>query len=176
MTGAWTNSALGAAAKTGQFGFNLRCILSYFSGSLIAGLVNPNPTPFEISVSTVQILFGIGSVLLFASYSVAEKGGVEFIFLAAVAMGLQNSLTSTTTANLVRSAHFSGITSDIGTFLGQVVRGNKQNLIKLKVFFSLALSFWTGGYISYSLTRKFGTQILLFSSILYLILGFGAGC
>ena len=177
VTGAWTNSALGAAAHNSQFAFNGKCILSYFTGSLLAGLVNPNPTAFEINVSSIRILFLIGSILLAASYSIAEKGGVEFIFLAAIALGLQNSLTSTTTANLVRSAHFSGITSDIGTFLGQVLRGNTQNLIKLKVFLSLAMSFWMGGYLSYSITKQFGTNVLLFSSVLYLIMAICAeGC
>ena len=175
VTGAWTNSALGAAAGNKQaFTFNIKCILSYFGGSLIAGLVNPNPTTFEIVSSSIRSALWIGSLLLYVSYRVAEKGGVEYIFLAASAMGIQNSLTSTTTANLVRSAHFSGITSDMGTFLGQVLRGNTQNLIKLKVFFSLAISFWIGGWLSYSLTKQFGTQMLLFSSFLYLLLGFGS--
>jgi uncharacterized membrane protein YoaK (UPF0700 family) len=63
----------------------------------------------------------------------------------------------------------------MGTFLGQAMRGNYQNFVKLKVFFSLALSFWTGGFASYSLTKNFGKQTLLFSSILYLILGLTVG-
>ncbi len=177
VTGAWTNSALGAAVgNTDQFTFNAKCILSYCFGSFLSGVVNPNPQPFVISVPAVRAAFLIGSALLFASSTMLEKSVErDFIFLAAMANGIQNSLTSTTTANLVRSAHFSGITSDIGTFLGQVLRGNRQNLMKLKVFCALGLSFWTGGYCSYSLAKKFEARTLLFSSMLYLLLGLSVG-
>ncbi|KAL7546187.1 hypothetical protein ACHAWF_009528 [Thalassiosira exigua] len=172
VTGAWTNSALGAAmGNSDQFAFNGKCILSYCFGSLISGIVNPNPKVFEVSVSSIRAALWIGCGLLYASSAMTQKSR-DFIFLALMANGITNSLTSTTTANLVRSAHFSGITSDIGTFLGQVLRGNEQNLMKLKVFSSLAVAFWTGGYASYSLTEKFGSRILLFSSMLYLMLGF----
>lgn len=117
VTGAWTNSALGAATgNTDQFAFNGKCILSYFFGSFLSGLVNPNPKAFEISVGSVRTAFLIGSALLCASSVMVEQPGREFIFLAAMANGIQNSLTSTTTANLVRSAHFSGITSGKESF------------------------------------------------------------
>ena len=178
VTGAWTNSALGVATGNyEQFLFNGKCILSYFFGSFISGLINYNPTPFEISVGTFRSMFWIGSALLFGSSWMcgSAEEGKRFIFLAAMANGLQNSLTSSTTANLVRSAHFSGITSDIGTFFGQCIRGNQQNLGKLKVFIKLAISFWVGGFSSYFLVEKFGSQTLLFSSVLYMILGVGVG-
>ena len=170
MTGAWTNSALGVAAGDfGQFAFHSKCILSYFAGSFAAGLVNPNPVPFEVNAPATGITLLIGSALLLLAY--LSSGSGDFIFLAAVACGLQNSLTSTATANLVRSAHFSGITSDMGTFLGQVLRGNHQNLLKLKVFAVLAASFWTGGYVSYGLTKSYGKEVLLIGCITYLMLG-----
>lgn len=169
VTGAWTNSALGVAASdVGQFAFQSKCVLSYFTGSLTAGLVNPNPVPFEVNVPA-GITLMIGSALLLLAY--LSSGSTDFVYLAAVACGLQNSLTSTATANLVRSAHFSGITSDMGTFLGQVLRGNHQNLLKLKVFAMLAASFWTGGYFSYGLVKSHGKKVLLLGCILYLVLG-----
>ena len=118
----------------------------------------------------------IGSMLLYGSSTLSEEPDKVFIYLAAMANGIQNSLTSTTTGNLVRSTHFSGITSDMGTFMGQVVRGNMVNWVKLKVFLSLAVAFWTGGYVSYSLTQNYGRHVLIFSSILYLILGLAVGC
>jgi len=177
VTGAWTNSALGAASGNyHQFLFNFKCIASYFSGSFMAGFLNPNPIPFEINVISVRGAFLIGSMLLYGSSTLSEEPDKVFIYLAAMANGIQNSLTSTTTGNLVRSTHFSGITSDMGTFMGQVVRGNMVNWVKLKVFLSLAVAFWTGGYVSYSLTQNYGRHVLIFSSILYLILGLAVGC
>lgn len=177
VTGAWTNLALGmASGNMNQFLFNAKCIISYCSGSLIASLFNPSPVPFEISLSTVSPAFLIGSLLLYASSNVVKSSGGSnrsFIFLAAIACGIQNSITSVLTSNLVRSAHFSGITSDIGTFLGQVIRGNDTNALKLKVFSVLALSFWTGGLVSYSVTKTYASSSLLFSSALFLFLAVG---
>lgn len=176
VTGAWTNSALAAAASNYDlFIFNTKCILSYITGSFISGFLNPHPKPFEVSVGSIQTAFTVGAVLLYGASVLSEEPDKVFIFLATMASGIQNSLTSTTTANLVRSAHFSGITSDMGTFLGQIVRGNMENLIKFKTFFSLAVAFWTGGYASYSLTKNYGKYVLMFSSVLYLVLALAVG-
>lgn len=178
VTGAWTNSALGAASGNhDQFVFNGKCILSYFFGSFLSGVLNPNPKPFEISVESFRYAFWCGSALLLTSSIMAgnSKYGRDFFFLIAMTNGLQNSLTSTTTANLVRSAHFSGITSDMGTFVGQVLRGNYQNLEKLKVFLKLALSFWGGGFASYYLIENLGNHTLWLSAGLYLVLGLAVG-
>ncbi len=53
--------------------------------------------------------------------------------------------------------------------MGQTLRGNKANGLKLKVFIVLAASFWLGGFFSLGLVEKFGSGTLLMSSILYLI-------
>lgn len=177
VTGAWTNSALGIA--TGNYAqalFNAKCIGSYMGGSLIASLCNPFPKPFEISIDRVSPAFLIGSLLLYASSSVASKSGGSnkaYIYLAAIACGIQNSVTSVLTSNLVRSAHFSGITSDIGTFLGQVIRGNSANAMKLRVFCCLAASFWTGGLISFSVTDALSSSSLLISSAFFFAIAVG---
>lgn len=176
VTGAWTNSALAAASsKYDVFMFNTKCILSYITGSFISGFLNPHPKPFEVSVGPMQTAFLVGSMLMYGSSVLSEEPDKVFIFLATMASGIQNSLSSTTTANLVRSAHYSGMTSDMGTFLGQIVRGNFENLIKLKTFLSLCTAFWTGGYASYSLAKNYGKHVLMFSSIFYLVLALAVG-
>ena len=178
VTGAWTNSALGVASGNyDQAKFNAKCLGSYFLGSLVASLINPCPVPFEIGgAEKVSPAFLIASLLLYGSSSMARKSGgsdKSFIYLAAVACGITNSITSVLTQNLVRSAHFSGITSDIGTFLGQVLRGNKQNAEKLRVFVLLAASFWIGGLVSFPTTTNFTSSTLLFSSALFLAFAIG---
>jgi hypothetical protein len=78
MTGSWTTSAVGFASENiEQFKMQMSVILSYFSGSAIAGAFNP--LTFKLSSSTGPRLH---------------------------------------TDNLVRSAHYSDMTSDTGTFFG----------------------------------------------------------
>ncbi|KAL7544285.1 hypothetical protein ACHAWF_007672 [Thalassiosira exigua] len=104
VTRTLTNSALGVATgNIGQFLFNIKCILSYCFGSLISGIVNPNPKKTALR---------IGCGLLYDSSTMSQKSR-DFIFLVLMANGFTNSLTSTATANLL-----SGITSGIGAYLG----------------------------------------------------------
>jgi Protein of unknown function (DUF1275) len=170
VTGAWTNSALGMAqGATAQFSLNAKCILSYMAGSMISGLMVPSPTTFKLDVAGSLPLFALASGLLVAAASLADAKNINYLFLCLIANGISNSMTSTLTANLCRSAHFSGITSDIGTFLGQVLRGNKTNLLKLKTFALLAACFWAGGYVSYGLTESFGNFVLEGSALVHLV-------
>jgi hypothetical protein len=170
VTGAWTNSAVGIAKGiSAQFALNAKCILSYMGGSLLSGLMVPTPSTFNLDVPGSLPLFAIASGLLVFAAHLSDAKNMNFLFLCCIANGISNSVTSTLTANLCRTAHFSGITSDIGTFLGQVIRGNKTNLPKLKVFALLAACFWVGGYISYGVTESFGSVVLEGSALVHLV-------
>ena len=76
-------------------------------------------------------------------------------------------------SNLCRTSHVTGISSDMGTFMGQILRGNKANVYKLKVFAGLATSFWLGGYLSYALSRAHGSSTLYLSAAVYLFMAGG---
>ena len=173
VTGAWTTSALGfASGNMDAFTTQLKGILSYMSGSAIAGALIPNPKPFVLADNT-GVAFLVGSALMLAASQMAEKSpaAMTCFFLALMANGLQNSVTSVHTANLCRTAHFSGITSDMGTFIGQCLMGNKENLFKLQTFALLGLSFWLGSYSSFFITQQMTSQSLLFSSAVHFLVG-----
>lgn len=175
VTGAYTTSALGlASGNTDQFRTQLTVLASYIGGSTIAGILNPIPVPFQMSSSN-GLAFLVASALLWSSSSLAQKGSANILVfcLAAIANGIQNSVTSAHTSNLIRTAHFSGISSDIGTFLGQVLRGNRQNLHKLKIFLALAVSFWSGGFLSFFVSNRLGATCLVPSAVLYTTIGLG---
>ena len=170
VTGAWTNSALGfAKGNSAQLALNAKCIASYMGGSLISGLVLPNPTTFQLDITKGFPLFAIAAGLLATASGLAEAKDMNYLFLCCIASGIQNSLTSVLTANLCRTCHYSGITSDIGTFLGQYLRGNKTNLLKLKTFALLAASFWAGGFFSFGLTESYGSSVLEGAAVTQLV-------
>jgi len=175
VTGAWTNSALlFADGKSAAFQKQAFIILSYLGGSAIYGFLDPRPTTFKLSESTGPT-FIIGSLLLWLASHWANNGGPEMgaFYLAAAANGLQNSITSVLTGNLIRSAHYSGMTSDMGTFLGQVLRGNMTNLLRLKVNTGLCLAFWLGGFLGFGTSKVDAPGTLIFSAILYALIGVG---
>jgi hypothetical protein len=103
-------------------------------------------------------------------WSVPSYGRALYYF-AAMANGLQNGMTSTYSANLIRTSHMTGTSTDIGLIAGQMLRGNMKNYWKFKVLVGLASSFWLGGLISFYSAQKFLTQSLWFSAVLYLLVG-----
>lgn len=187
VTGSWTNSALAMAGSMGQMNlaestfymFNnlaLQCIYAYMGGSFVAGLFNPYPINYTMKRNTIRPSFLIASLSMYLSYVFVTKhnndgSGTAWILFAVFANGIQNSITSSMTSNLMRTAHYSGITSDMGTFIGQSMRGNKANGLKLKLFYVLGPCFWYGGFFSLGLTKAMGSKVLLISCLLYLIFG-----
>lgn len=182
MTGAWTNSALGAAALVSasasstltsaaaqasahQLLFNAKCIGCYMFGSVISGLVVPDPEAFRIDVPKSLWLFGMASGFLTIATAMSRASNINYLFCCCLATGIQNSFTSTMSANSCRTSHFSGITSDMGTFLGQLARGNAENAPKLKTSALLVASFWTGGFLSVACTRRYGGLVFLGTAV-----------
>ena len=184
VTASWTNSAMGlASGNMGQFKFLSAVILSFMGGSVIAGFLNPKP-PKQFTLQEesnnpsplpwYSTSFYIGAVLLALAGMNLGKGdnNVKLGFLlASMANGIQNSITSVITGNLCRTSHYTGITSDMGTFLGQCLRGNKTNLFKLQVFAGLAAVFWMGGFSSYFAASELQNSALYISAALYILIG-----
>ena len=167
VTGAYTTSALAAAeGKVGFLLLQFKVIAAYFGGSLLNGLMNPK----GIEWSKKPNALAVAASLVFAGaldYVATER----FFVLLALALGLQNSWTSMLIkGNVLRTAHISGMTSDMGTILGQVLRGNTVEAWKFSIFARLAASFWTGGFLSILASKKY-TEISFLGSVgLYLAL------
>ena len=124
VTGSWSQSATGFAndgIKASAFQHPSLMILSYFGGSCLAGLINPNPSLWNVPSKEYGVLSLLSAVMLYFAKKIgSESGGNKPFYLVALVAGIVNSCTSTLTANLCRTAHFSGITSDIGTFTGTI--------------------------------------------------------
>ncbi|KAL7580889.1 hypothetical protein ACA910_001158 [Epithemia clementina (nom. ined.)] len=173
VTGAWTNSAVGLAqatlgSKAGMTVFQeqLSVLVSYMAGSAIYGLLNPNPTAWQLvrSSSGWALLLAAGLLWLASTLTTSADGPMTTLCLAAVACGIQNSLTSSHSGNLLRTTHYSGMSSDIGTFGGQLLRGNKANAFKFSAFWQLGAAFWIGGFASIYLGQGQSAQTKLAAS------------
>ena len=150
VTGTYTNAAV---AFTNGGSMAMLTILAtpflYMVGSFVNGLCNPEGTLQTLNkISLVQ-----SAPLLLAGIMVLVTSSLSSIFTKlaclTLAMGLQNSWTSTIMpGNMLRTTHFSGLTSDFGTILGQTLRGNYANTYKLFIFAKLATGFWLGGMMS----------------------------
>lgn len=179
VTGTYTTSAVAVGSKASNVNDVLKTqwgvLASYFAGSSINGILNPKgikwngpPTSLLVAAALVQGAFG----LIPAKAGEASLNSNIYVWCQlALANGLQNSWTSMLiNGNILRTAHFSGISSDMGTFTGQILRGNLENLWKLRIFAALAGSFWMGGLLSVNAAKRWGKNSFLVSVSVYLTL------
>ena len=184
VTGAWTNSGVGAAtaliggvaASSGKTIFKEQSsiLASYIAGSGIYGLLNPTPQLWTLVRSSAGLacLASSACLVLASKLTTSKKGPLACFCLAAMASGIQNSLTSSHSGNLLRTTHYSGMSSDVGTLGGQLLRGNTANAFKFKAFVSLCAAFWVGGFAAVYVGQ--GTDAstkLLWSAATPLVLG-----
>jgi uncharacterized membrane protein YoaK (UPF0700 family) len=171
VTGAYTTAAL--ASGTGKlFKLPFQLIVAYMAGSGLNGVMNPRGIDWS-KKPTALLLAGVLVLVGALDYIATDR----FFILLTMAMGLQNSWTSMLLpGNVLRTAHISGMTSDMGTILGQSFKGNTENMWKFKVWFKLAASFFTGGYFSVLAATKYTEVSFLGPVALYfgLFLGLSA--
>jgi len=134
--------------------------------------MNPKAVAHKL-VPSYGPTFLLGSACMIAAAVAAElhSRGRTLYYLAAMANGIQNGMTSTYSANLIRTSHLTGTSTDIGLIMGQMLRGERKNYWKFKVLVGLATSFWTGGLVSFYSARHFLHHSLWFSAALYLTIG-----
>ena len=169
FTGAYTNAGLAVGAGNMAVAVaNFKMIWSFQAGAAIEGFLNPRPTPNKITPRYgPTFLFGSFLMALSATRAYLHPDGRSFLYLAAMANGLQNALSSAYSANLIRSTHMSGITSDLGMIFGQMVGGNFANAWRFVVLSGLCSSFLVGGVVSWFAVNRFKSLALVFNALLY---------
>ncbi|GFH60528.1 hypothetical protein CTEN210_17004 [Chaetoceros tenuissimus] len=171
-TGAWTNAGLKlGAGNLFACSQHLKMIASFAFGALLSGFMNPYPSPNKLSPQYGPS-FLLGSLLMTTSSFLAffSPQSRAFLYFAAMANGIQNGISSAYSANLVRSTHMSGTTSDIGMLLGQILRGNMENAWRFMVLCGLATSFFLGGAVSFVAVTKFKSLALAFNATFFYLI------
>ncbi len=173
VTAAYTKSGLYLADGIfKEAGFEFSLILAFVGGAIVSGLMTPQAIPHKL-LPSYGPTFLLGSLCLFAAAWIADDrpyGRVQYIF-AAMANGMQNGMSSMYTANLIRTSHHTGTSTDIGVILGQMLRRNWKNYWRFKVLVGLASSFWFGGLISFYAATKYFHRALWFSAGLFFGIG-----
>jgi uncharacterized membrane protein YoaK (UPF0700 family) len=188
-TGVYTQSALALASSSfetyqqdgdnvtnvGVFGFQSCMVLSFVSGAAISGVLNPRPSPWRLAPMYAPTFF-LGAMFMCVAASLAhvdpytpDPNRHRFYFFVALANGIQNGVSSMYSANLIRTTHMTGTSTDVGLFIGQLLRRNNTNLWKLKILLGLVASFWTGGFLSLYAVTQWRSRTLLFNAAVFLM-------
>lgn len=89
----------------------------------------------------------VEALLLLCAIPLLENTNMLGAYLTSAACGLQNSLASTYSGAVLRTTHVSGAFTDIGTFLGQRLRGVAGDPRRARLCLLITTAFLLGGSI-----------------------------
>ena len=171
LTGTVTRAALYIVkGDATSFGQAIGILGAFFFGCFLNGLL--------VGDSKFKLGRGYGYVLLLESISLALAAVIMPLslffgeFVAAFACGLQNSLATSYSGAVIRTTHMTGIITDLGIFMGHVVRAKVLNGApftdhwKFKVLIPLVFGFFVGSFLGYFAYVGIGTFALFIPSIL----------
>jgi uncharacterized membrane protein YoaK (UPF0700 family) len=118
-------------------------IASFFAGCTLSSLI--------IGQGFLQLGRGYGFVLLvesaalFAAWWLLLRDKISGECLAAFACGLQNAMVSSYSGAVIRTTHVTGIITDLGISLGQLLRGQAVDRRRAGLYSILLAGFFVGG-------------------------------
>lgn len=143
MTG--NTSLLGIALGTADGGEILHwtlAIAAFVLGTMLSGMI--------VQQSTLKLgrRYGVAlvleSLLLFSAVPFLDASDSFGLYLASAAMGLQNGMVSAYSGALIRTTHVTGIFTDLGIYLGHLLRGLPVDMLRLRVCIVVATTFMLG--------------------------------
>jgi uncharacterized membrane protein YoaK (UPF0700 family) len=174
MTG--NTSLLGIALGQGDAGGTMHwalAIAAFVLGTMLSGMI--------VQQSTLKLgrRYGVAlvleSLLLFAAVPLLDTSHSAGLYLASVGMGLQNGMVSAYSGAVIRTTHVTGIFTDLGIYLGHLLRGLPVDRLRLRVCVLVAASFMLGSTAGAGLFLVMHERSLLIPAALTGACGLGYG-
>ena len=172
ITGTTSHAGINlASGNYDLFGIQITVVLCFIFGSSITGYWMP-ANSFQLG-RQYGPLFLIGSVLLSlaCATSVITPDSKFYFYFASMASGLQNGMTTKYSGSIIRTTHLTGAATDIGLVLGRIAIGDYKDLWKLQVLVPIAMSFFTGGFLSTYAVARMGRLSLLINVLIFFSVG-----
>jgi len=134
-------------------------IAAFVLGAMLSGMI--------VQQSTLKLgrRYGVAlvleSLLLFAAVPLLDASNSAGLYLASVGMGLQNGIVSAYSGAIIRTTHVTGIFTDLGIYIGHLVRGLPVDMLRLRVCVVVASSFMLGSAAGALLFRLLQEHTLL---------------
>lgn len=154
--------------------FQLAVALFFFTlGNILAGLfIGERNFSFRKRYGIIFIVLGISIAVLF----LMARGDKSFAYLLSIAIGIQNGLFITYKGILVRTSHLTGTVSDLGVYIGYLLRGKTVDFWKIFYYSVSLISFFSGGFVSKMMYDLYGKQAVFAVSLGYIIVGISYLC
>ncbi|WP_458072275.1 YoaK family protein [Rhodanobacter sp. BL-MT-08] len=169
-----TTTLLGIAVAGSDLGDGLHwllVLLSFLLGAMLSGFIVQHHTlqlgrRYGVALLVESGLLLIAVPLLHARMDMG-------LYAASAACGLQNAMASTYSGTVLRTTHLSGTFTDLGIALGQLLRGLKADMLRLRLCLMLIGSFLAGSLLGGLAYRWLQEYTLLIPAALTGLTGLG---
>lgn len=161
VTGSTT--LFGIAVARGNFsnaGHIFAVVAAFLAGSVLSGAL------IQDSALKLGRRYGaalaVESVLLFCAVPLLQRTDYLGAYLASCACGLQNGMVSTYSGAILRTTHVSGAFTDLGIFIGHLLRGTPVDRRRIRLCAMLIGAFLAGSCAGALGYEHFGYSTLYF--------------
>lgn len=172
VTGALTKFGVSVAPAEGEaLTVNGLTILCFLLGNILAGVV--------IGESQLQLgrRYGVTlmmhSAFLFFAIFFLDLRTHTAAYVLSLACGLQNGMATTYSGAVLRSSHMTGVMTDFGILISQLLTGRPAQMWRLPIFFSLLTGFVLGAVTAGFADQRWGIYSLMISAVGSGLLGAG---
>jgi uncharacterized membrane protein YoaK (UPF0700 family) len=140
-------------------------VAAFIAGAAAAGAIIGDPRlrtgrPYGIVMLIQAALLALSALLINPYPAIAVP-------IASASAGMQNAMASSYGTLILRTTHVTGIATDIGLLLGQVLRRHRVEAWKLTMLSLLFISFFSGGVVGWIAAARFdGAALLLPAGVL----------
>jgi len=143
------------------FGRFVWALMAFLLGSTISGLIIPVDNVERGSNYNFALIL---EIICIVCGGLGLRLGVEWTkYFLALAMGVQNGLTTYYGRSIIRTTHMTGTMTDLGIILGHWLRGNQVEKWRIVVYLSLLAGFFVGSVAGAILYKYIGYGTLLIS-------------
>lgn len=143
---------------------------SFMAGTVISGLLVQDSSLKLGRRYGVALL--LESFLLCAAIPLLRNQNATGDYFAACAIGLQNAIVSTYSGSVVRTAHLTGMFTDLGIFLGHFMKGIPVDILRLRLCLNIISGFLCGGVTGAAIFRYLAYDTLVIPALITLVLAF----
>lgn len=145
-------------------------VFAFFVGAIASGYIVKNES---LALGRrYGVAMGLEAVLLFAATLFFRQHSFNGELLASAACGLQNAMVATYSGSVIRTTHLTGIVSDIGAAIGNLLAGRPFNRLQVQLQSAIFASFAIGATVGSLLFDSIGTLALLVPAAIILIAAF----
>lgn len=159
LTGTTTLLGLAAAGPDRREMLHLLTVIAAFvGGAALSG--------FVIEHSTLRlgrrygVVLALEAALLAAAAMLMGSRAALGSYFASAACGLQNAMASSYSGTVLRTAHLTGMFTDLGVVLGHWLRGVEADWRRFRLCANLVAAFAAGGLLGALCYRGFGARTL----------------